>query len=265
MNNEMLKKKYGQVQDIVLESSYKKGIKSLSKKKDYDTISKLKSIIKKLQTFEISTQYKNHVLSDGRYELHVKGDVLLVYKYVTNILYIDLVLLDLTNHRDLNDSLDTPQDNDLKRTNEGVKSNGIYSVLNNKWIKEPTQASIPDIDKEKFEKLFDTWEDKYFDLLNKVKEDVVKETPMSELVNDFIEDIYDLRKSSIAQEGEYGLGNLVFKEFRNLGYLDNLKDLKNELKSKELSLESLNKLSESINNGDTLTIESLKQLIESKI
>ena len=113
-----------------------------------------------------------------------------------------------------------------------VKSNGVYSALNDKWIKEPVQADIPDLDEEAFDKLFTEWEDKYFDLIN-------KEGITSEDVNDFIEDIYDLRKTSIATEGEYGLGNLTFKEFRNLGYLDNLKELKNELKSKELSLEGL--------------------------
>ena len=35
-----------------------------------------------------------------------------------------------------------------------VKSNGIYSVLNNKWIKEPAQSDIPSVNKEEFEKLF---------------------------------------------------------------------------------------------------------------
>jgi hypothetical protein len=58
-------------------------------------------------------------------------------------------------------------------------------------------------------------------------------------ITDFIEDLYDLRKSSIAADGEYGLGNLVFKEMRALGYLDNLRNLKNEIVDKNLSLESL--------------------------
>ena len=61
----------------------------------------------------------------------------------------------------------------------------------------------------------------------------------SEQIENFIEDLYDLRKESIATEGEYGLGNLVFKEFRNLGYLDNLKELRKVEKGKELSLEKL--------------------------
>ena len=44
------------------------------------------------------------------------------------------------------------------------------------------------------------------------------------------------RKTSIAKDGEYAIGNLVFKKMRNEGYLDNLKRLRNCLKSKELSL-----------------------------
>lgn len=59
-------------------------------------------------------------------------------------------------------------------------------------------------------------------------------------VIDFIEDLYDLRKESISDEGEYGIGNLVFKEFRNRGWLDNLKEMRDELRSRELSLEGLN-------------------------
>jgi hypothetical protein len=52
-----------------------------------------------------------------------------------------------------------------------------------------------------------------------------------------LEDIYDkLRKKGVAK-GEYSTENLAFKELRNKGYLDKLKDYKNELTSKRLSLE----------------------------
>ena len=114
---------------------------------------------------------------------------------------------------------------------DGLKSNGIYSVKDGKWIKEPEQTDIPDLDEEAFDKEFTEWEDKYFALKDS--------NPTSEDVNDFITDIYDLRKSSIASDGEYGLGNLIFKEFRNLGYLDDLKDSRKACLSKELSLEHL--------------------------
>lgn len=54
---------------------------------------------------------------------------------------------------------------DIKK--QGLVSNGIYSVLHNKWIKEPVQQDIPDIDKEEFEKEFEKWEDKYFEIMAK--------------------------------------------------------------------------------------------------
>ena len=63
----------------------------------------------------------------------------------------------------------------------------------------------------------------------------------SESIKNFINDLYDLRKQSISKDGEYSLGNLIFKEFRNMGYLNNLKDLRKIEKSKELSLENLNR------------------------
>ena len=48
-----------------------------------------------------------------------------------------------------------------------------------------------------------------------------------------------MRKESLAQEGEFGVGNLVFKEFRNQGILQELKDKIVELEDKELTLEHL--------------------------
>lgn len=135
--------------------------------------------------------------------------------------------------------IETMEKNEKENIAPKIKSNGIYSVMYNKWIKEPVQSDIPDINQEEFEKVFKKWEDKYFDfvtdILNKNKE------VSADSIYDFIEDIYDLRKESMEKDGEYGIGNLVFKEMRNLGYLDQLRDLKNKLQNKELSLEGLNK------------------------
>ena len=133
-----------------------------------------------------------------------------------------------------------------------AKSNGIYS-LNNGWIKKPEQTSIPDLDEEAFESLFKIWEDDYFELFNRES--------TSQEVSEFIENLYDLRKESIQEEGEYGLGNLVFKEMRNLGYLDYLKDYRKLLKGKELSLESLdNSTNEEYNNVEDKNMDEKKIL-----
>lgn len=117
-------------------------------------------------------------------------------------------------------------------------SNGCYSVLNKKWLKEPVAEDIPEIDKDAFEKEFKVWEDRYFKIVDKAEDklDEKLSTPQLDQIADFIDDIYELRKNSLAKDGEYSIGNLVFKEVRNRGYLDNLKDLKNQLISQELSL-----------------------------
>ena len=73
-----------------------------------------------------------------------------------------------------------------------------------------------------------------------IEEDLTdEEQSLLDRIDNFITKLYELRQSSIKEEGEFGTGNLVFKEFRNLGYLDNLKKLKTKLQGKEMSLEGL--------------------------
>lgn len=113
-------------------------------------------------------------------------------------------------------------------------SNGVYSVKKNKWVKKPVQEDIPDYDKEALDKLVDTWEAKCKELITDIEADKLDDE--KKVVN-LLEDIYEkLRKKGVAK-GEYSTENLAFKELRNKGYLDKLKDYKNELTSKRLSLE----------------------------
>lgn len=92
---------------------------------------------------------------------------------------------------------------------------------------------------------------------SKDKEDVyriledINEEKLSK-IESLINDLYELRKTSIGEGGEYSIGNLIFKEFRNKGYLDNLKDRMRELINKELSLEETKKRKKKkgISNGE---------------
>ena len=108
-------------------------------------------------------------------------------------------------------------------------SNGVYSVMKDTWLKAPVQQDIPDIDIDEFNKDFQEWKDRYEEVSN--SGDIAA-------IEQYIDDVYELRKIGLAEGGEYDVRNLTFKEVRNLGYLDNLKELINELKSKELSLEN---------------------------
>jgi hypothetical protein len=110
-------------------------------------------------------------------------------------------------------------------------SNGVYSLTNDKWLKIPVRQNIPDItDDAEYLNLLDKWTVRAKMALNRCSSiDVQK----------FVNELYNLRRISIMADGEYAKGNLVFKEIRNSGLLQKLKDKINDLTSKELSLESL--------------------------
>lgn len=113
-------------------------------------------------------------------------------------------------------------------------SNGVYSVKKDKWIKKPAHEDIPDYDKEALSSLVSKWEQKCKKLITDIEADKLEEETR---VVKLLEEIYDkLRKKGVAKS-EYSIENLAFKELRNKGYLDKLKEYKNELTSKRLSLE----------------------------
>lgn len=116
---------------------------------------------------------------------------------------------------------------ELNDTN--ANSNGIYSI-NKGWLKKPKKENVARIELDEVE--FEKWEDRYNDLLLSRDKNEIKQ---------FIDDLYKLRKDSILKDGEYGQGNLIFKEMRNLNYIKNIKNLLDMIESEEMSLESVNK------------------------
>ena len=112
---------------------------------------------------------------------------------------------------------------ELQSLNEApANSNGIYSLTKG-WLKEPVRDKIPDnID---LEPELTEWKEK----ANKCK--------TIEDIDDYIDNLYKLRQEGLLKDGEYSKENLIFKEIRNLGILQTLKDQKTELENKEMSLE----------------------------
>ena len=117
-----------------------------------------------------------------------------------------------------------------------VVSNGIYSVMFDKWVKEPSAIAIPEIDQKAIHKAAKPWIDEAKALIKEVDDNVADG---EEEIDDYITRIYELRQKGIysAAGNEYSTENLIFKEVRNAGLLDKLKKLKNALISKKLSLE----------------------------
>ena len=122
----------------------------------------------------------------------------------------------------------------IEDVNAGNKSDGIYSLLQDKWLQYPKYEPPGDID--------------YSDLLNqyktKISEALNSNSP--EQIKSLINEIKMLRKLSLNNSGIYSKGNLVFKELRNDGSIDSLYEKYRELISQELTLE---KVEESIQDG----------------
>lgn len=110
-----------------------------------------------------------------------------------------------------------------------VCSNGIYSVLNNEWIKEPKPIDTNVFDMKNT--------DSFVRLCDEIEK--VLANPTSKDIKEMINHLYIIRKNSIMVDGEYGKGNLLFKEIRNTGLLQQLKEELYNILSRELTFESM--------------------------
>lgn len=106
-------------------------------------------------------------------------------------------------------------------------SNGIYSVCDDEWIKEP--KPIKSATKHNTEKEVQKWSEKIEDVLASGNYDNINKT---------LSALYLMRTNSIAVDGEQGKGNQIFKDIRSLGYIKELKDALLKAMSRDLSLES---------------------------
>lgn len=107
-------------------------------------------------------------------------------------------------------------------------SNGIYDLFKGEWIRRPIKLVFPEVNNNLYKSVYDVHKQRAVKLLSSAKS--AKE------INKFVNDLYLLRRNSLAEDGEVGIGNQVFKDLRNEGLLDQLKDKYYELRSIELSL-----------------------------
>lgn len=114
----------------------------------------------------------------------------------------------------------------IEDVNTGNMTNGIYSILQDKWLKFPEYNPPQEVD---YSKLLDFYKNKISNAIN---------SNSSEQIKEIINEIKMLRKVSLTDGGIYSKGNLVFKELRNDGSIDSLYDKMHELVSRELSLEN---------------------------
>lgn len=106
-------------------------------------------------------------------------------------------------------------------------SAGIYSVLDNKWLKIPETVSDT-VDRTEVKQKYKQFVGKVRSALRSDNLEAVKQTS---------EDIKRLRQQGLERDGELSTENVVFKILRAKGYLEQLRNHISKLKADQLSLE----------------------------
>jgi hypothetical protein len=104
---------------------------------------------------------------------------------------------------------------------------GIYSVMNDSWVSEPTQQQV-DINENDVR-------DKYKNYRDRIRV-VLKDNDL-DTADEMWNDVSRMRKAGLASHGEFGTENLVFKMLRGQGWLEKLKTHIANLQDQELSIE----------------------------
>jgi hypothetical protein len=110
-------------------------------------------------------------------------------------------------------------------------SEGMYSVLDNKWYKRP-EYRHPDINDHAIST-------KAHDLMTQI--DRAINTGSIEDISRLQAKIKDMRQAGLDKAGEFSTENLAFKIIRNKGYIDRLYKTKQQKVDKELSLDERKK------------------------
>lgn len=112
---------------------------------------------------------------------------------------------------------------------EPHKASGLYSLTNNEWIREPVHNE-PEVDERDVTLKADRIKGEIADL--EVAQQTASEDELEglqEAAQALRNKIAKMRKDSLDQDGEFGIGNLAFKELRNSDYMERLIDVSNKL------------------------------------
>ena len=119
----------------------------------------------------------------------------------------------------------------VQDVNDEYVSSGVYSILNNEWVVEPSTKKENIDTKKILEKgeYFAKRIDQLIDYHENGKD-------IDKMVLDLRDKLKKFRKSGLEAGGEYSYENLTFKLLRRNGYIEKLMNLRNSISNKKLSL-----------------------------
>lgn len=115
----------------------------------------------------------------------------------------------------------------IQDVNEPHVASGLYSLLNNKWIRVP-KYNPPEIDYKDVDKKFEGMVNEILQLENLLSASDFSSINEEEIYNHALKvkkKILEMRREGLAREGEFSVENLVFKKLRNEGYIEKIIDL----------------------------------------
>jgi len=105
-------------------------------------------------------------------------------------------------------------------------SQGIYSLLHNKWLQIPRRRRA-DIDDVSVQSKFEEFERRAAEAIK---------SKSHEEIDRLLQRIRAMRQAGLDQHGEFGPENLAFKLLRNQGIIEKLRDERRQIRDRELSL-----------------------------
>jgi len=117
----------------------------------------------------------------------------------------------------------------LKTEENLLPDKGVYDILRDKWI------VFPNVPRREME------DENVLKLSEKIKLKIdyaINNNADLDVLKNIRDEIKKLRVQGLEEEGEYSIGNLVFKKLRHDGYIQKLYEYKANLENKKLSLEN---------------------------
>lgn len=115
-------------------------------------------------------------------------------------------------------------------------STGLYSILNNGWLKEPKAV---DVEKPSMSEIKNK-ANKYAGMIDKLGKKLDENGDLSLIVNHcekLKRKLKRMRKAGLESAGEYSLENLAYKFLRNRGYIDKIYNYKTTAYDRQLSVD----------------------------
>lgn len=125
-----------------------------------------------------------------------------------------------------------PVEVNLKEKEDLLKDKAVYDLQNGKWLVTPVHSEITLNNSEVLKKTKE---------MQSIIDNAIENKVSLEELKEIRDEIKSIRKVGLETDGEFSIGNLVFKNLRHSGYIKNLYDYKASLVDADLSLESFSK------------------------